>query len=269
MLLEDAVVIVTGAAGGIGAALVRAALDRGASGVIAADLDAAGLPAKSDRVMPVRTDVGELASWESMVGLANARFGRVDVVFSNAGIEVPGGAELPAEVWNQHWRVNVLAHAHAARATFPRMKARGSGHLVITGSAASLLADLASAPYTATKHAALGLAQWLAINHWDEGIRVSCLCPLAVATPMIDGAFGYRPDLVEAGYAPAELLSPDFVAGVVLEGLEEDRFLILPDPDVATFAQRKAADPDRWLAGMRRFRTHVLSLQEELDGAAG
>ncbi|HEY3603793.1 MAG TPA: SDR family oxidoreductase [Sporichthyaceae bacterium] len=268
MELQDAVVIVTGAAGGIGAALVRAALDRGASGVVAADLDAAGLPAKSDRVMPVRTDVGELASWESMVGLAHARFGRVDVVFSNAGLEVAGGAELPAEVWNQHWRVNVLAHAHAARAVFPRMSTRGSGHLVITGSAASMLADLASAPYTATKHAALGLAQWLAISHWDEGIRVSCWCPNAVATPMIDSAFGYRPDMVAAGYAPAEVQSPDFVVGALLADLAEDHFLILPDPEVAIFAQRKAADPERWLAGMRRFRSHVLELQGELDAGS-
>lgn len=267
MVLDDAVVIVTGAAGGLGAALVRAALDRGASGVIAADLDAAGLPAKSDRVMPVRTDVGELASWESLVGLAHARYGRVDVVFSNAGIEVAGGAEVPTEIWNQHWRVNVLAHAHAARATFPRMKARGKGHLVITAAAASMLADLASAPYTASQHAALGLAQWLAINHWDEGIRVSCLCPNAMATPMVDGAFGYRPDMVAAGYAPAEVQSPDFVVGVLLEGLEEERFLILPDPEVATFAQRKVDNPERWLSGMRRFRSHVLDLQGELDGA--
>jgi NAD(P)-dependent dehydrogenase (short-subunit alcohol dehydrogenase family) len=269
MDLDDAVVIVTGAGSGIGAALCRAVLDRGARGLVAADIDITRLPPKSDRVLSVRADVGELASWESLVRTAASRFGAIDVVFSNAGVAVPGGAELSGPVWDQHWRVNVLAHVYAAQTALPGMRRRGRGHLVITGSAASLLADLASAPYTATKHAALGLAQWLAITHWDEGIRVSCVCPQAVATPMVDAAFGYRPDLVEAGHAPSELQTPDFVAEEILAGLAEDRFLILPDPEVATYVQRKAADPERWLSGMRRFRAHYVALQDELDGAAG
>lgn len=269
MKLHDAGVVVTGGAGGIGVALSRAALAHGARGVLVVDRDAAGAQAAAellgDRAFGLGADVTDLDALSAAVARAETEFGVVDVFFSNAGVETPGGIELADAVWDRHWQVNVLAHVRAARAVFPGMAERGGGHLVITGSAAALLADLASAPYTASKHATLGLAQWLAITHWDAGIRVSCVCPLAVATPMIDGAFGYRPDLVAAGHAPAELQNPDHVAEFVMAGLAEDRFLLLPDPDVATYAQRKAGDPERWLAGMRRFRTRTLALQDDLD----
>lgn len=267
MQWRGAAVVVTGAGSGIGAALACAAAREGARGVLVVDRDAdaatrvaAGLGPAARAVV---ADVAEAAAIEALVVEAESAFGGVDVYLSNAGVAVPGGVEVPDADWDRLWSVNVMAHVRATRALLPGMRARGGGHIVITASAAALLADLATAPYTATKHAALGLAQWLAVTHHDDGVRFHCLCPLAVSTPMIDAAFGYRPDLVAAGHAPAELQSPDVVADAVVAALAEDRFLVLPDSDVAKYAQQKAADPERWLAGMRRFRARTLELAGE------
>jgi NAD(P)-dependent dehydrogenase (short-subunit alcohol dehydrogenase family) len=159
--------------------------------------------------------------------------------------------------------VNVLAHLFAARAVVPRMLERGGGYLLSTASAAGLLTQPGDAPYSVTKHAAVALAEWLSMTYGDQGIRVSCLCPMAVATAML----GLPADADDAAEEPDELsaaagaaavqgiLPPRAVADAVVEGLREERFLILPHPEVATFEQRRASDRDRWLAGMRRLNT--------------
>lgn len=269
MLLRDSVVVVTGGAGGIGAALARAATRHGARAVLVVDRDGDGAAKVAADLGDVghafAADLADPTAIEAVVAYAESEFGGIDVYFSNAGIAIPGGLEVPDEGWDLMWAVNVMAHVRAARALLPGMRERGGGHIVVTASAAGLLADLNTAPYTATKHAAHGLAQWLAITHYDEGIRFHSLCPLAVDTQMIYGAFGYRRDLVDAGHAPAKLQTVDEVAQFVMAGIEEDRFLLLPDPDVLTYAQRKAADPERWMAGMRRFRARTLELSEEIE----
>lgn len=268
MLLQDSAVVVTGGAGGIGAALARAAARHGARAVLVVDRDGDGAAKVAGDLGTVgaafAADLADPAAIEALIAYAEAEFGGIDVYFSNAGIAIHGGLEVPDADWDLMWSVNVMAHVRAARALLPGMRERGGGHIVITASAAALLADLNTAPYTATKHAAHGLAQWLAITHYDEGIRFHSVCPLAVDTEMIYGAFGYRRDLVDAGHAPAKLQTVDEVAEFVVAGVEEDRFLLLPDPDVLTYAQRKAADPERWMAGMRRFRSRTLELSQKL-----
>ncbi len=173
---------------------------------------------------------------------------------SNAGILVPGGPEVDDAEWDRIWRVNVLAHVIAARAVLPGMLARREGYLLNTASAAGLLTQIGSAPYSVTKHAAVGFAEWLSITYGDRGIGVSCLCPQGVWTNMTGGG-GRRRDPSELAQSTAGrdgFLEAEAVADIVLEALAENRFLILPHPEVATYEQRRAGDRERWLKGMRR-----------------
>lgn len=165
--------------------------------------------------------------------------------------------EAPDEAWAASWSVNVLSHVYAARAVLPGMLARGEGYLLQTCSAAGLLTAVADAPYTATKHAAVGLAEWLSVTYGDRGIRVSALCPQGVRTPLLTDGLdtGHLGARMVAASGP--LLEPDDVAESVIRGLDEERFLILPHPEVATYAQRKAADPDAWLAAVRHITTRL------------
>lgn len=258
MDVRDRVVVVTGGASGIGRALCRASFRAGAEAVVVADVDAAGAEAVAEefggRGRAVATDVAQESDIISLVTSTEEEFGRIDLFCSNAGIIVPGGPEVPDEAWERIWRINVLAHVHAARALLPGMLARGEGYLLNTASAAGLLTQIGSAPYSVTKHAAVGFAEWLSVTYGDRGIGVSCLCPQGVWTNMTGGG-GQRRDASEVARSTAGrdgFLEAEEVADIVLEALAENRFLILPHPEVASYEQRRAGDRERWLKGMRR-----------------
>jgi len=173
---------------------------------------------------------------------------------SNAGVIVRADEDAANADWQRHWDVNVMAHVYAARAVLPQMLARGSGYLLNTASAAGLLSQVNAAPYSVTKHAAVAFAEWLSIAHGEQGLRVSCLCPQGVDTPMLRGAGGgSRKSFLAEG-----ALTPQQVAECVVEGLRAETFLILPHAEVLTFFQRKATDYERWLRGMRRLRAKVM-----------
>jgi len=197
----------------------------------------------------IRANVAVEAEVVRLVREVTATYGPIDLFCSNAGIGVQGGAETPDAEWQRIWEINVMAHVWAARALLPAMLARGSGYFLQTVSAAGLLTQIGSAPYAVTKHAALALAEWLAVTYGDQGIKVSCLCPQGVDTRMLRNAeFGGGALLRETAIAP------EAVAEAVVTGLAGEKFLILPHPEVAEYFRRKAGDYDRWLRGMRRLR---------------
>jgi NAD(P)-dependent dehydrogenase (short-subunit alcohol dehydrogenase family) len=256
MELADRICVVTGGASGIGRALCLRFAAEGAKAVVVIDRDADGALATAseigDRGIPSTADVTVEADIEAVVETTEDEVGPIDLFASNAGVLSGQGIEATDEDWSRLWLVNVMAHVFAARHLAPRMIARGGGYLLNTASAAGLLSQPGDAAYSVTKHAAVGLAEWLAITYGDQGLKVSCLCPMAVATPMI-GMTGGTVTSLEAGAAAVQgILEAEQVADVVVEGLRDERFLILPHPEVATFEQRRAADRDRWLAGMRR-----------------
>ena len=257
MELTNKVVIVTGGASGIGKALCERFAKEGARGVVVADLDGAGAEAVAAGFggMALRVDVSSEAEVQQLVQAATQRFGQVDVFCSNAGIIARADEDASPAQWQRHWEVNVMAHVHAARSVLPQMLARGEGYLVQTASAAGLLSQVNAAPYSVTKHAAVGFAEWLSIAHGDQGIRVSCLCPQGVLTPMLLGKEGNQRS---HSFLGADAVTPEAVAGEVINAMREERFLILPHPEVLTFMQRKTADYDRWIRGMRRLRAKVM-----------
>lgn len=248
MKLAGKAVVVTGGASGIGRALCRRFAAEGARGVVVADVDAAGAAQVAREIggLPVPTDVSREADIIRLAERATAAFGAIDLFCSNAGIAMEGGVETPDEEWRRIWNINFMAHVYAARAVLPGMLARGEGYLLQTASAAGLLTQVGSAPYAVTKHAAVSLAEWLAVTYGDRGIRVSCLCPQGVRTNMLAEAEGSSARFLVEG-----ALEPEQVAEAVVAGLAEERFLILPHPEVAEFVRRKADDYDRWLRGMR------------------
>jgi NAD(P)-dependent dehydrogenase (short-subunit alcohol dehydrogenase family) len=247
--LEGAHAVVTGGASGIGRALALRFAAEGARALTVADLDEAGARAVAAEVggLGLRVDVAREADVQALVDAAERAHGPIDLFCSNAGLFSAGGVEASNADWERHLAVHVLAHVYAARAVLPGMIARGSGYLLQTASAAGLLTQIGSAPYAVTKHAAVALAEWLAIEHHHQGIRVSVLCPQAVRTAMTAGTDG--------GVAGVDgMIEADEVARCVVEALAEERFLILPHPEVREYVQRKAGDRERWLAGMRRLR---------------
>jgi NAD(P)-dependent dehydrogenase (short-subunit alcohol dehydrogenase family) len=273
MELRDRICVVTGGASGIGRALCQRFVAEGARAVVVVDRDADGAVATAeaigDRAVARTADVTVEADVEALVEHTEIEIGPIDLFASNAGILGYGGIDASDETWDLVWSVNVLAHLYAARAVVPLMLGRGGGYLLSTASAAGLLTQPGDAPYSVTKHAAVALAEWLAITYGDQGITVSCVCPMAVDTALLGGAQrkGDAADApLGAGAAGAAavqgILSPEEVAETVVEGVRAERFLILPHPEVATFEQRRAADRDRWLAGMRR-------LSGALAGGAG
>jgi NAD(P)-dependent dehydrogenase (short-subunit alcohol dehydrogenase family) len=252
--LAGKVAVVTGAARGIGFALAERFVAEGASGVTVCDLDPADCHAAAgrlgERALDVAADVSVGADVRAVVEQTEARFGPIDLFVSNAGIGTNQGIDAPDELWQRVWDVNVMAHVHAARAVLPSMLERGEGYLLSTASAAGLLANIGDAPYTVTKHAAVAVAEWLAITYGDRGIKVSCLCPQGVNTDMLHSGLG--PGGAATTVAAQGVIEAADVADAVVAALAEERFLILPHPEVARYVQGKAADPDRWLAGMRR-----------------
>ena len=279
MELAGVVAVVTGAASGIGRALARAlALDAGAI-VVVADIDGTGAEAvaaeitdqpPANRPVPLAAeiteqppanrpavaaeiDVTDEAAVIALIERTEKTVGPIELWCGNAGISRMGGVERSNVEWNHVWDVNLMAHVIACRHLVPRWVDRGSGHLLVTASAAGLLTGLGTASYAVTKHAAVALAEWIAITHGDEGVRVSCLCPQGVRTPMTESDWMLGVAQVEA----LGLMEPDEVAAETLEALQQDRFLILPHPEVATYEQRRAGDRQRWLRGMRRMQRRL------------
>lgn len=245
------VAVVTGGGSGIGRALARRFAAEGARVVVA---DITGAEAVADEIggLAVTADVSVEADVAGLVERTESDVGPIDLFCSNAGIAVLGGPEVPDREWQRIWEINVLGHVYAARAVVPRMIERGGGYLLNTASAAGLLTQLGSAPYSATKHAAVALAEWLAITYGDQGIKVSVLCPQGVRTAMT------APLGDDGGVVGVDgMMEPDEVAEAVVAGLAAEAFLILPHPEVAEYVRRKADDYDRWIAGMRRLQARL------------
>jgi NAD(P)-dependent dehydrogenase (short-subunit alcohol dehydrogenase family) len=253
MEVADRHVVVTGAAGGIGRALVRRFAAEGARAVVAADLDLAGARSLAEEVggLAVELDAGREDSVRGLIGEATDAGGPIDIFVSNAGVPgAMGGPEAADDSWEEAWRVNVMAHVWAARALLPEMVGRGEGYLLNTASAAGLLTQVSSLVYSVTKHAAVSLAEWLAIEYGDAGVRVSCICPQGVRTPMLDLAM--EEPAGAAALSAGGLIEPEDVADAVIAGIRDERLLILPHENVAGFLALKGSDPERWLKGMRR-----------------
>jgi NAD(P)-dependent dehydrogenase (short-subunit alcohol dehydrogenase family) len=251
--IRDRVVVVTGGGGGIGGALCRRFAAEGAERVVVSDIDqqAAETVAAEIGGTAVRADVTVESDVARLVRETVTAHGRIDLYCSNAGIAFGGGPEASDEAWRTSWDVHVMAHVYAARALLPGMQARGEGYIVGTISAAALLNHILAAPYAVTKAAGLSFFEWMAIAYHDEGIRVSALCPQGVRTAMLTQEG-------ERNFLTPGALDPEQVADAVVEAIRDERFLILPHPEVAEFFQRKAADYDRWLRGMRRLRARLL-----------
>lgn len=247
MLIKNRIVVVTGAASGIGRALARRFAKDGAKLVVCSDIDGEGALAVARETggIAFTTNVAVESDIRHLIERVESDHGPIDLFCSNAGIGIGGGAEVSNEGWQRIWDINVMAHVWAARHLVPRMIARGGGYLLNTASAAGLLSQIGSAPYAVTKHAAIGLAEWLAITHGDQGIKVSVLCPQAVRTAMTAG----NPD----GVASVDgMIEPEDVADACIRAIEAEDFLILPHPEVLEYMKRKATDYNRWIGGMRK-----------------
>jgi NAD(P)-dependent dehydrogenase (short-subunit alcohol dehydrogenase family) len=249
--IGGSVAVVTGGAGGIGRALGRRLAADGAR-VALVDLDPAAAEAAASELgeghIGLSADVGDRAAVRALADEIESRLGPIDIYCSNAGIA--SGAGLgDDDAWEASWRVHGMAHIHAARAVLPGMGERQRGAFVVTASAAGLLMMMQSAAYTATKHASVAIAEWLAVNFGGDGVQFHCLCPQGVLTPMVTGGGEVATAELQAA---GNLLEPSVVADDVVEAIRANRFLVLPHPEVHGYEQAKVADRDRWLGGMRR-----------------
>lgn len=246
MDVRGKVAVITGAASGIGRATALKFAAEGAAGVVVADMNEAGLQPVAQAVngLAVRCDVSREADIQALVAAAEKRYGRVDIYFSNAGIGNSRGMEPDDEMWDKMWKIHGMAHVWAARAVVEPMIARGGGYFIITASAAGLLNIVESAAYAVTKHAAVAFAEWLSIAYGRRGLGVSCLCPQAVRTGMVPG---------DGGSAGGDgILSAEVVADEIVRVMADEKFLVLPHPEVLTYLRGKTADYDRWLGGMQK-----------------
>ena len=269
MELAGKTVVVTGGGSGIGRALAMRFCHEGARVVVAdRDLGTAAqtaLACNPHPAMAVACDVRNPDEINALVDETEAAFGLVDLFCANAGVSGGHGLATPDAGWDDAWQINVRAHVQAARRLLPGWLERGEGYFLSTASAAGLLTAIGSGPYTVSKHAAVGFAEWLAIAYGDRGIKVSCLCPMGVDTPLLHRELDLpAPERLggQAILAASPLLKPDDVAEAVVEGLRAEYFLILPHRDVAEREQGKVADRDAWLARMREFQSHTLSTLE-------
>jgi NAD(P)-dependent dehydrogenase (short-subunit alcohol dehydrogenase family) len=254
--LEGRHVVVTGAGRGIGRALALRFADEGARAVVVSDVDPDTTRSAAEQLggLGVPADVGREEDIRDLIARAEEANGPIDLFFSNAGITGPsGGPEVLDADWDLLWRVNTMSHVWAARALLPGMLDRGEGYLCSTASAAGLLAQLGAIGYTVTKHGAVAVAEWLSMTYGDRGIRVSCLCPQYVRTPMVTE--GELP--VDRLEQVATILEPEQVADAVVAGIREERLLILPHPEVGTYMAHRGGDHERWLRGMRRLQGHL------------
>jgi NAD(P)-dependent dehydrogenase (short-subunit alcohol dehydrogenase family) len=267
--IAQKVAIVTGGGGGIGGALATKLSQHGAR-VVVADLDADAARAVAESVNTERpgmavsaaVDVCDTAAIQRLIDLAQREFGPVDLYFANAGITGAPGLDVSEQEWDRSIDINLRAHIRAAQLLVPTWVERGEGYFVSTASAAGLLTQLGAAPYSVTKHAAVGFAEWLNITYGDQGVRVSCLCPMGVNTKLLYSGEASGDALgtlaTRAVTAAGDVLEPDAVADIVLEAIDDERFLILPHPGVLDMYRQKAADYDRWLRGMRRYQRSLL-----------
>jgi NAD(P)-dependent dehydrogenase (short-subunit alcohol dehydrogenase family) len=259
MQVQGKVVVVTGAAKGIGAAMARRFSAEKAAAICVSDRDEAGVRAVAEeisaggvRTLAVRTDVGVETEVRDLVTATHRELGHIDLFCSNAGVAFGRGLYATNDDWATAWSVNVLSHVYAARAVVPSMLARGGGYLLNTASAAGLLTAAGDAPYTVSKHAAVAFAEWLSLTYGGRGVNVSVLCPQGVDTALLNDGLRVGSPAARAVAAAGEIISPERVADTVIEGLAAERFLILPHAEVAEYVRRKADDRDRWLAGLRR-----------------
>ncbi len=248
MQVKDKIIVVTGAASGIGKALTARFKAEGARQIVAVDLNEVGAATTADEVgcISLAADVSREVDIVRVIDHTEAEVGPIDLFCSNAGIGAGMDLAAPNSEWQRSWDVNVMPHVYAARHLVPKMAARGGGYFLNTVSAAGLLNQIGGAAYGVTKHAAIGFGEWLAITHGHEGIQVSLLCPQAVRTAMIgDGE-------ASAAAAGDGLMEPERLTDFVIEGLRDESFLILPHPQVLEYMRRKTADYDRWIGGMNR-----------------
>lgn len=260
MNIDEKVAVVTGAASGIGRAAALRFAREGVAGLVLADLERAKLESVASETggLAVPCDVGREDGVRALVAAAEERYGRVDIYFSNAGIfGNVGGPELPDSQWDAMWRVHVMAHVWAARAVVEPMLARGGGSFIVTASAAGILNHVECAPYGVTKHGAVAFAEWLAIAYGRRGLHVACLCPQSVRTGMVR----------EQGSASADgILSAEFVAEEVVAAVIDERFLVLPHPEVLQYFRAKADNHERWLGGMQKLYLRTKSADTRHDG---
>ena len=264
MDFEGKVVVVTGASGGIGGAIVRGLIERGARSVVAADLQEAGVEGLAEelgaRVVPRVLDVADEQATFALVAEIEATVGPIDVWFANAGLATGSGVEAPDEDWDRQWQINVMSHVYAARALLPGWVERGEGRLVTTASMAGVLTAVGDAAYSASKHAAVGFAEWLAFTYAGQGVGVSCVCPGAVDTAMLRAGGAGDAAKASAVIGGGDVMAPADAAERILEGVEQQRFLILTHPDMHEFVLGKAQDPDRWIRGMTKLWARAQSL---------
>jgi NAD(P)-dependent dehydrogenase (short-subunit alcohol dehydrogenase family) len=267
MRLDGKIAIVNGGASGIGRALAQRIAQEGCAGVAVADLDGPAAEAVAGeigaRAIGIACDVSDEPQLRALIERTEDEFGAVDAFFANAGVASGTDEQTPDAVWDRAIAVNVRAHVVAARLLVPGWLERGAGCFVVTASAAGLLTQIGAAPYAVTKHAAVAFAEWLSVTYGDRGVHVSCICPMGVETPMLhtapEAGAGAQGAGVESVRLSGEILAARDVAEAAIEGLAQERFLILPHPEVLEFFRRKASDYDRWLAGMRRLRRAVES----------
>ena len=265
MNIENKVVVVTGAAGGIGSAMCQLFAERGAK-VVVSDLNLEGAQrvAASIDALAIQCDVSDEQSIVNLVNKTQQQLGSIDLFCSNAGFglgEPDHAASASNEVWQKNWDVHVMAHVYASRALLPGMIERGDGYLLNVASAAGLLSQVSDAAYTVTKHAAVSFSESLAITHGDDGIKVSVVCPQYVNTNILGISEEQRSKPLQG------VLTPEYCAEVILEGIEKEQFLITPHPEVREFMQHRAGNPERWLNGMQRYRSSLLDESGQVDFA--
>lgn len=257
MEIKDKNIVVTGAASGIGKALAQRFAAEGARSVVSVDLNEEGAEATAAEVggIALTANVSVEADIAKVIESTEAQVGAIDLFCSNAGVGLGMALDSPDEEWQASWDVNVMSHVYAARHLVPRMIERGGGYFMNTSSAAGLLSQIGGAAYATSKHAAVGFGEWLALTYQHEGIRVSMLCPQAVRTAMTanDG-------VATAAAAGDGMMEPERLADFVIEGLAEERFLILPHPEVIEYMRRKTGDYDRWIGGMNRLHRRLAGM---------
>jgi NAD(P)-dependent dehydrogenase (short-subunit alcohol dehydrogenase family) len=264
------VAIVTGGGGGIGGALAQRLAAEGAT-VLVADIDAAAATKVSAEInnshpgsaVSAAGDVADETCIRALIAQAESAFGPVDLYFANAGISGGQGLQATEDVWDQMLEVNLRAQVRSARLLIPGWVERGGGYFISTASAAGLLTQIGSPVYAVTKHAAVSFAEWLSITYGDQGVRVSCLCPMGVNTKLLYQSQQSGDPIgvaaTKAVTSAGEVLEPSQVADVVIKAMEEERFLILPHENVLDMYRQKASDYDRWIRGMRRYQSRLLS----------
>jgi len=263
MNINNKVAIVTGGAGGIGAALCKALANKGAK-VVVSDLDADAAKSVADEIggLALACDVSQEVQIIDMIEKAESHFGSIDLFVSNAGFGVGEPSHVASasdQVWQKNWELHVMSHVWASRALLPKMIERGDGYLVNTASAAGLLVQISDAAYSATKHAAVSLAESLAIGHNDDGVKVSVICPQYVNTNIL----GVSED--ERNTDMQGVITPEACANTIVQGIEDETFMILPHKEVADFYRNRASDPSRWLNGMRKYRAAMLDENGKFD----